>query len=103
MQVGVNEYQTSFIMNGVTKVEFSSVPLMFTPLIVKAVALPHKSFAGASAGMLKVFEINVPNVGAEKVKVAPVTAAALVAVNPLNVTTPFIAVAVNVPPSVHVA
>ena len=78
------------------------VPLADDPFTVMEVGLEERSLLGGGVGMLKVEDV-VPVRPAElKVIVAPVTAAALVAVNPEKVATPEDALIVVVPPRVQV-
>jgi hypothetical protein len=77
------------------------VPDVGAPL-VRVVELLHKSFEGAGAEILKVFDVTEVNPVLVKVIVAPEIALVLVAVNPAKVVTPEIALTDVVPPNVHV-
>ena len=83
-------------------VALTIVPLIAVAFTVMVVALEHKSFAGAGTGILKVPDVIPVKPALEKAIVAPVTAAALVAVKPLKVVVPLTAATEDVPPKVQV-
>ena len=95
-------YQTSGSVNGDVAVVAVVVPEVALALTVKEVALAHKSFAGAGAGILKVAEVTDVKPVLVKIIVALLTAAALVAVKLVKVAKPEEAVFGVVPPKVHV-
>ena len=66
------------------------------------IALLHKSFAGGGLAILNEPEVTPVKLPLENAIVAPVTAAALVAVKPLKVVVPEIPATDVVPPIVHV-
>ena len=68
----------------------------------RLIELLHKSFAGGGATILNVLDVTPVKAVEVKVIVAPVTAAALVAVKPEKVVVPDVAATEVVPPKVQV-
>jgi hypothetical protein len=79
-----------------------NVPLTAAAFGVKVVAAAGLSFAGAGAGMLKVPEVTPVRLPEVKLILAPVTAAALVAVRSVKVAVPETPALGVVPPMVQV-
>jgi hypothetical protein len=90
------------VVKGELKVADKVVPETDPPFTVMEVGAEERSLAGGGTGMLKVEEVEEVRAPEVNVIVAPVTAAALVAVSPENVVTPEEAPTEVVPPIVHV-
>ena len=102
--VATNLYQTSLsvLVGEKLGVDPTNVPFVEAAPTVNATAVPVVSLVAGGADRLKADEAKDDNDPELKVIVAPVTAAALVAVRPLKVAVPLTAATVVVPPRVQV-